>query len=60
MRTSSEIQQQTIQRVSSNAIQKQACSEGMVTLREDGWLKVLEGITTIDEILRVSKEGSFD
>ncbi|MEE2737344.1 MAG: ATPase, T2SS/T4P/T4SS family [Planctomycetota bacterium] len=59
MRTSSEIQQQTIQRASSNAIQKQACSEGMVTLREDGWLKVLEGITTIDEILRVSKEGSF-
>jgi type II secretory ATPase GspE/PulE/Tfp pilus assembly ATPase PilB-like protein len=27
----------------------------METLREDGWNKVLSGITTIDEVLRVTK-----
>jgi type II secretory ATPase GspE/PulE/Tfp pilus assembly ATPase PilB-like protein len=27
----------------------------MRTLREDGWTKVLDGRTTIDEIMRVSK-----
>ena len=27
----------------------------MRTLREDGWLKVLAGRTTIDEVLRVTK-----
>jgi type II secretory ATPase GspE/PulE/Tfp pilus assembly ATPase PilB-like protein len=28
---------------------------GMQTLRADGWQKVLDGITTVDEVLRVSK-----
>ena len=27
----------------------------MRTLREDAWLKVLDGITTVDEVLRVTK-----
>ena len=29
---------------------------GMRTLKDDGWLKVLEGITTPDEVLRVTQE----
>ena len=29
---------------------------GMSTLRDDGWRKVLEGITTVEEVLRVSEE----
>ena len=29
---------------------------GMRTLREDGWLKVAEGVTTADEVLRVTQE----
>ena len=28
----------------------------MLTLRDDGWAKVLEGMTTIDEVVRVSEE----
>ena len=28
----------------------------MVTLREDGWAKACEGLTTVDEILRVTQE----
>ena len=32
----------------------------MKTLREDGWDKVLEGITSIDEILRVTEDTEND
>ena len=31
------------------------CEDGMRTLREDAWLKVLAGLTTVDEVLRVTK-----
>ena len=33
-------------------IQKIAIEEGMLTLRMDGWLKVLKGITTLDQVVR--------
>ena len=42
-------------RASSWAIQQAAVRQGMRTLREDGWRKVLAGRTTIDEVLRVTK-----
>ena len=35
-----------------------AMAKGMVTLREDGWAKVCEGITTVEEILRVTQEDA--
>ncbi|OFX13187.1 MAG: type II secretion system protein GspE [Armatimonadetes bacterium RBG_19FT_COMBO_69_19] len=38
---------------SANDIRDLAIAEGMKTLREDGILKVLEGITTVDELLRI-------
>ncbi|MBU1178187.1 GspE/PulE family protein [Patescibacteria group bacterium] len=37
-------------------IQAQAVSEGMITMLQDGFIKALLGFTTIDEILRVTKE----
>lgn len=43
-------------RASSNEIKNVALSQGMHTLREDGWNKVLKGVTTVEEILRVSEE----
>lgn len=36
-------------------INKVAVSEGMITLIQDGYLKAVEGITTIEEVLRVSR-----
>jgi type IV pilus assembly protein PilB len=42
-----------VQRASSAAIGDVARAEGMSTLREDGWLKVLDGVTSIEEVLRV-------
>ena len=34
-----------------------AAAEGMRSLREDGWEKVRQGITTIEEVLRVTRAG---
>jgi type II secretory ATPase GspE/PulE/Tfp pilus assembly ATPase PilB-like protein len=38
---------------STSSILQQAVAEGMRTLRDDGLVKVLEGQTTVDELLRV-------
>lgn len=40
----------------SSEIETQAVSDGMLTLIQDGYLKVLEGVTTIEEVLRVAKD----
>lgn len=42
----------------SDVLKKIASSIGYITLREDGWKKVRNGITTISEILRVTIEYS--
>lgn len=53
--TTEEIRQLSHERVSSWAIQEAAVRQGMRTLRDDGWVKVLDGRTTVDEVLRVTK-----
>jgi general secretion pathway protein E len=40
----------------SNMIKEAARKNGMRTLREDGWLKARQGMTTISEVLRVTQE----
>ncbi len=40
----------------SNIIKKQAIEEGLHTLREDGARKVEDGVTTIEEVLRVTQQ----
>ncbi len=42
-------------RAATMEIKRAAIRAGMSTLREDGWNKVFEGITSIDEVLRVTK-----
>jgi general secretion pathway protein E/type IV pilus assembly protein PilB len=49
------IRELAIDRAPSNLIKKAAMENGMRTLRDDGWDKVLSGITTVDEVLRVTK-----
>jgi type IV pilus assembly protein PilB len=39
-----------------NALAKEAILEGMITMKQDGYLKVLQGVTTIEEVLRVAQE----
>ena len=52
---------QTIQRsittnATSNEIQDEAINDGMVTMQIDGLIKALRGVTTISEVLRVTRE----
>ncbi len=42
---------------SSMEIKREAVEEGMRPLIQDGWIKVLKGITTLEEILRVTNIG---
>ncbi|HNY04656.1 MAG TPA: type II secretion system protein GspE, partial [Candidatus Woesebacteria bacterium] len=44
-----------VEKASASDIQKQAISEGMLTMKQDGYVKVLEGVTSIDEVLRVAQ-----
>jgi len=46
----------TLERRPESEIEKNSIEEGMVTLLQDGYLKALEGVTTIEEALRVAKE----
>lgn len=48
-----EIERLAVNHASSEEVAKVARQQGMRTLREDGWIKVMQGITTIQEILRV-------
>ncbi len=45
-----------LERASAAEIGRQGREEGMITLKQDGYLKVIEGITTVEEILRVAQE----
>jgi type IV pilus assembly protein PilB len=49
-----QIQEMIINRSTSSEIQKMAQSQGMVTMREDGYLKALSGSTTLAEVNRVA------
>ncbi len=40
----------------SSTIEKEAIAEGMITMKQDGYIKVLQGITTVEEVLRVAQE----
>lgn len=56
MAISSEISQMILEKKSASIIEEKAKEQGMTTMKQDGFLKVLEGISTIDEILRVAQE----
>jgi general secretion pathway protein E len=45
-----------VTKADSTVLKAQAIRSGMRTLKEDGWNKVLAGITTADEVLRVTQE----
>ncbi len=45
-----------LQRADAETIEKQARAENMITMKQDGYLKALSGVTTIEEVLRVAQE----
>jgi general secretion pathway protein E len=52
----SEICKIIVQRADAGAIRNLAVQQGMRVLRDDGWDKVSQGITTLAEVLRVTRE----
>lgn len=59
LKVDEEIQRLILERKDANTIKQLALHKGMRPLREDGWLKVKQGVTTISEVLRVTQEESI-
>jgi len=53
---SSTIKTMIIERKSEAILEETAIKEGMITMMQDGLIKALKGVTTIEEVLRVTKE----
>ena len=53
MQVNEDIERLAVARSSAAEISSTAQKNGMYTLREDGWMKVVEGKTSIEEVLRV-------
>ncbi len=53
---SDKIAKMILSHADSTDIEKQAVEEGMITMKQDGYLKALEGLTTIEEVLRVAQD----
>lgn len=45
-----------LERSTNTEIELVAKAEGMISMKQDGYLKVIEGITTVEEVLRVAEE----
>ncbi len=57
LRFSDAIRQLVLSNADASSIRKLAIAEGMQPMREDGFCKVLAGITTLEEVLRVTPES---
>jgi type II secretion system protein E len=57
LQVSDAIRSLIVKRRPSYEIKQQAISEGMRTLRDDGWLKIKSFITSVSEVLRVTEES---
>ena len=55
-----EIRSMALKQASTNEIRRLAVQLGMRGLREDGWRKVTAGLTTVDEVIRLTQEDEFD
>lgn len=56
MDVTEEIQNLIVSQATSGDIQRTAVKQGMVTMRQDGYLKALQGLTTLEEVNRVTAD----
>ncbi len=56
MDVSDEIQALVTSRATTSELQRKAIEQGMITMRQDGYLKALQGITTLEEVNRVTSD----
>jgi general secretion pathway protein E len=57
MAVNDDIRKLMVGKVDSGKIRKKALASGMRSLRDDGWLKVGQGVSSIAEVLRVTQES---
>ncbi|MBI1919224.1 Flp pilus assembly complex ATPase component TadA [Candidatus Microgenomates bacterium] len=50
------IARMVLERADAGSVEKEAVAQSMITMKQDGYLKVIEGVTTIEEVLRVAQE----
>lgn len=55
LKITSSINKMILQQLSAKDIETQAKKEGLIMMKQDGYLKALEGITTIEEVIRVAE-----
>ncbi len=53
---SADMQKLVVEKAGSMEIAAQARNEGMISMRQDGMIKVLQGVTALEEVVRVTKE----
>lgn len=56
MDVTEELRDLIVKRSTSAEIQRKAVEQGMITMRQDGYLKALQGITTLEEVNRVTSD----
>lgn len=56
MDVTEEIQNLIVKRATSAEIQRASIAQGMITMRQDGYLKALTGLTTLEEVNRVAAD----
>jgi len=54
-----EMREMILRREAANRLKKYAIEHGMQTLRDDGWNRVRAGVTTAEEILRITKSDKY-
>ena len=57
---SEELRSMALKQASTSELRRLAVKLGMKSLREDGWRKVVSGLTTVDEVLRLTQEDAYD
>ena len=55
LRVSEKIARLILERADAATIERQAMEDGMIIMKQDGYMKVLEGITTLEEVIRVAQ-----
>jgi type II secretory ATPase GspE/PulE/Tfp pilus assembly ATPase PilB-like protein len=58
MAMNDELRGLTLRKIPGHEIRQRAIAGGMTTLRQDGWEKCCQGVTTVEEVLRVTREES--
>jgi general secretion pathway protein E len=58
LRMTEELRSLTLRKAAGHEVRQRAIATGMTTLRQDGWARCCQGLTTLDEVLRVTAEDT--